>query len=100
MGKSYTKNPLTAGRVVDGVAFIVTAANNRMHSLNSTATLLWKLAEDGITADDAARALVEEFEVALDVATADAAECLDDLVERQILVEAGGEAAAETGDPT
>ena len=82
----YRKNPSTAGRIVDGCAFVVTPQDNRLHTLNGAATLLWQLSSEGITDEEAAEALISRFEVARETALADASECLSDLVDRQILV--------------
>ena len=86
MSTSYRRNPDTAGRIVDGLAFVVTPEDNKLHTLNETATEMWILAEAGCTAEQAAQALVEQFEVALPEALRDVQVCLEDLVERQILV--------------
>lgn len=84
--RRYRKNPLTAGRVIDGLAFVVTPDDNKLHTLNATATELWSLAGQGVTAEDAAAALSRDYEVDAATALADARACLDDLVKRQILV--------------
>ena len=82
----YRRNPQTAGRVIDGLAFVVTPDDNKLHTLNGAATHLWRLAAQGLSADDAAAALCAEYEVDQDTAGRDATACLDDLVARQILV--------------
>ena len=82
----YRRNPQTAGRIIDGQAFVVTPDDNKLHTLNGAATMLWKLTAAGASIDDAAAALCTEYEVDLATACADAAACLDDLVARQILV--------------
>lgn len=84
--RRYRKSSLTAGRVVEGMAFVVTPDDNKLHTLNETATRLWKLADDGVTADEAAGVLEREFAVDADTALADARACLDDLVARGILI--------------
>ncbi|MBK9072020.1 MAG: PqqD family protein [Myxococcales bacterium] len=83
---TYRRNPLTAGRIVDGQAFVITPDNNKLHSLNATATHLWVAAASGLTLPQAATALCDEFDVTFDTALADAARCMDDLVARGILV--------------
>lgn len=84
--RRYRRNPQTAGRVIDGQAFIVTPDDNKLHTLNGAATQLWVLAVKEITTDDAATALCEEYEIDRETATRDAEACLDDMVARQILV--------------
>jgi len=86
MSVTYSKHPLTAGRIVDGVAFVVTANDNRMHSLNRTASHIWALCEGSTTIDEAANALTAKFNVDIETARADVAECFADLVAREILI--------------
>lgn len=85
--RRYKRNPQTAGRVIDGQAFIVTPDDNKLHTLNGAATQLWVLAVNAITTADAAAALCAEYEIDRETAEKDAAVCLDDMVARQILVE-------------
>lgn len=82
----YQQNRQTAGRIIDGLAFVVTPRDNRLHSLNETATRIWELSKHGCTAEEAADALYTEFAVTLEAAQADVRACLDDLVAREILL--------------
>lgn len=84
--RRYRRNPLIAGRVIDGLAFVVTPEDNKLHTLNEAATHLWNRALAGLSADDAAAALCEEYEIDDITARRDAEACLDDLVARQILI--------------
>ncbi|RMH36852.1 MAG: PqqD family protein [Deltaproteobacteria bacterium] len=71
---------------MDEVVFVVTPDDQRLHELNETAALIWECAAAGCTAEDAARAIVEQYEVDLDTALADVRACCEDLVNRKILV--------------
>jgi hypothetical protein len=82
----YRRHPQTAGRIIDGLAFVVTADDNKLHTLNAAATRLWQLAAEGCTVDDAADELTARFEVERAVAHRDAAACLADMAARRILV--------------
>src|SRR5688572_7740825 len=85
--RRYRRNPHTAGRVVDGLAFVVTPDDNKLHTLNGSATRLWTIAKGApITAEDAALALIETYDVDEATARTDALACLEDLVARAILV--------------
>ena len=85
--RRYRRNPQTAGRVIDGLAFVVTPDDNRLHTLNGAATRLWTLAMTApVTIETAAAALVKEYEVDPETAARDAEACLDDMVRRAILV--------------
>jgi len=88
MSVKYHRNPQTAGRLIDGMAFVVTPDDNKLHTLNNTATKLWELAgeDDGCTVDSGASELVKHFQVGEAQAKTDVSVCLDDLVRRQILV--------------
>jgi hypothetical protein len=83
---TYRRHPQTAGRIIDGLAFVVTADDNKLHTLNAAATRLWQLAAEGCTADDAADELTACFEVEREVARQDAERCLVDMTARRILV--------------
>lgn len=82
----YKRNPHTAGRVIDGLAFVVTPDDNKLHTLNATATRLWQLAAQGLTAQAAADELCARYEVDRDTALRDAEACLRDLAGRKILI--------------
>jgi hypothetical protein len=84
--RRYRRNPHCAGRVVDGLAFVITPDDNQLHTLNGSATALWKSAMAPIAVDDAARVLVDAYEIDEATAGRDALECLEDLVARGILL--------------
>lgn len=86
MTRRYRRNPLTAGRVIDGQAFVVTSDDNKLHTLNRTAARLWQIAADAITPETAAKDLCEHFEVEYEKALSDCKLCLEDLVARGIIV--------------
>lgn len=83
---TYKRNPQTAGRIIDGLAFVVTPDNNKLHTLNTTATRLWELAASGCTPQAAADELSTHYEVDRDTALRDAEACFRDLVARHILI--------------
>jgi hypothetical protein len=84
--RRYRRNPQTAGRIVDGLAFVVTPDDNKLHTLNGAATRLWTEARTPLSVDDAARLLVEAYEIDEATARADASACLEDLAARAILI--------------
>ena len=86
MANVYRQKPNTAGRVINGMAFVVTPDSNKMHTLNRTAAAVWKLAEQGCTVDEAADLLHRQFAVDRSAAARDVNSCCDDLVRRGILV--------------
>lgn len=89
MSVKYLRNPQTAGRIIDDQAFVVTPDDNKLHTLNKTATRLWILAgeAEGCTRERGAADLAERFAVEQDRALSDVTACLADLVERRILIE-------------
>jgi hypothetical protein len=94
--RRYRRNPDAAGRIIDGLAFVVTPADSKLHTLNGAATRLWTRAgATAISVDDAAADLVEIYDVDAATAARDAAACLEDLVARGVLLaeEGGGDAA-------
>lgn len=86
VGTIYRQNQRTAGRVIDGLAFVITPDDNKLHTLNRTATDIWSLAKDGVSLDAIAGEMAQKYVVDVDTATADAMRCCDDLVARGILV--------------
>jgi len=86
MSVQVRQNPRTAGRVIDGQAFVVTPHDNKLHTLNGTGTWIWERAESGCTLEDIAAGLSARFEVDGGRARADAETFIDDLVARGILV--------------
>lgn len=82
----YRRNPHCAGRVVDGLAFVITPDDNKLHTLNTTATRLWQVAVKPTSVEEAAATLVADFEVDEETARRDAGDCLADLVARTIFV--------------
>jgi hypothetical protein len=88
MPSTFQQNPRTAGRVIDGQAFVVTPNDNTLHSLNATGTLVWELASRPVTCDEVAGAIARRFAVEAAVAARDVAAFLDDLVARGILTRA------------
>ena len=86
---TYRQHPRAAGRVVDGVAFVITPDDHKLHSLNGTGTRVWQLCASGVTLDEVARALAAAFEVDEPRAQADAARFLADLVSRGLIAEEG-----------
>ncbi len=83
---TFQQNPRTAGRVIDGTAFVVTPHDNRLHTLNGTGTFVWSLAEGPVTLDDVARAIAARYEVDAARAKSDAETFLGDLTSRGILI--------------
>lgn len=86
MSDQFLQNPRTAGRVIDGQAFVVTSDDNRIYTLNETGSLVWSLAEAGCTEDEVTLAITQRYEVPPEAARADARRFLDDLVARSVLV--------------
>ena len=86
MATIYRKHPLTAGRVLDGIAFVVTADDNKMHTLNGSGSLLWQLGSDGLTVQEGAEAICAEYEIDLETARADVQECLRSFVDQGLMV--------------
>ncbi len=80
----FRQHQRSAGRVIEGQAFVITP-DNKLHTLNSTGTHVWQQAERSRTLAELAHALEARFEVDPARAEADVKRFCDDLVERQIL---------------
>ncbi len=60
---------------------------NGVITLNSTATFMWKKLEEGISREDLALALTEEYSVDLDKAKEDVEKFIDTLLKEDIIDE-------------
>lgn len=80
----YRWHPSVATRTLDGTAFIL--HGSRMLSLNLVGSRIWGLLETGATVDETGETIAAEFATTIEVATADSARFIDDLLARQILV--------------
>ena len=78
-----------AWRIVDGEVFAITA-DGTLHSIaNDTGLAIWDLLAAGpVNVNAVAQAIVQQFEVDLKTAAADAAEFLDLLVEKGVVLQA------------
>ena len=76
-----------AWRIVDGEVFAITIDGTLHNITNETGKAIWdRLADGPVSVDALAEALVDEFEVDLVTATADATEFLALLVEKGVAV--------------
>jgi len=77
----------TAFRALDGEAVVITLRDRQIHVMNETAALIYGVAAEGGTVDEAAAALSAAYEIAEEQARADVLELWDDLVARGILAQ-------------
>ena len=82
----FFSNPHTAARVIDGLTFVVTPDDSKLHTLNPTATCLWQLAKEGCNLEEATQKLMSLYEVDHEQAKRDVEICFEDLVHRAILL--------------
>ena len=78
-------NPKVAARVINGEAMILTPHDSVLHTLNPVATRVWELLKVHRDLDGLVGAVVEEFEIDRETATADVQELIGALVEKKIL---------------
>ncbi len=74
-----------AYRELEGKAFIVGAASNKMVMLNETGTAIWSYLDTSSTVEELAGKLAEEFEVDRKQALGDCISFLDALSERELI---------------
>lgn len=75
-----------AYEVLDGEAVLLDLDSSRYYSLNRSGARAWQVLADGAGADEASAAVVERFDVAADVASADVSELIDRLLAAGLLV--------------
>jgi len=86
MSEPPVRNPRLAWREVDGEIVIISPEDSQVHELNETASLIWKYADGIRSCDEIAAELAAEFDVALEAARADAAELIEALEEKRLLL--------------
>lgn len=76
-----------ARREFDGESIVLDKQRSTYLSANSTATVLWRLLEEWTTEHALVQALLSEFDVSEDRATADVQAFLEDCRARELLIE-------------
>jgi methyltransferase-like protein len=79
-------HPQAAYQVVDGQAVIVLADSGQVTILNEIGTFIWQLCDGKHSQEQIVSAVVQEYEVAAEVAAQDAAAFLDQMAELQAIV--------------
>ena len=83
-------HPNAAWREIDGEVVIISPEDSVLHELNETASFIWKQATGELTGRQIAERLAEEYDVEPSAALADAAELLDHLERKNLLVPTEG----------
>jgi len=82
----WQKNPALAWREIDGETIIISPNDSVMHELNDTGSFLWKNIDGRKSAAELAELLVENYEVAPDIALSDTQALLEEMASRKLLV--------------
>ena len=82
----WQKNPDLAWREIDDETVIISPHDSVMHELNDTGSFLWKNIDGKKSAAELAELLVENYQVAPDIALSDAQALLDELSSRKLVV--------------
>ena len=82
----WQKNPDLAWREIDDETVIISPHDSVMHELNDTGSFLWKSIDGKKSAAELAELLVENYQVAPDVALSDAQALLDEMSSRKLVV--------------
>ncbi len=82
----WQKNPDLAWREIDDETVIISPHDSVMHELNDTGSFLWKNIDGKKSAAELAELLVENYQVAPDMALSDAQELLDEMSSRKLVV--------------
>ena len=72
-------------RDLDGEGVLLNLATGTYFGLNTTGTRVWHLVQDGKTLDEVVAALVDDFQVSVETATADVAALLDELAAKGLV---------------
>jgi len=82
----WQKNPDLAWREIDDETVIISPHDSVMHELNDTGSFLWKSIDGKKSAAELAELLVENYQVAPDIALSDAQALLDEMSSRKLVV--------------
>ena len=82
----WQKNPDLAWREIDDETVIISPHDSVMHELNDTGSFLWKNIDGKKSAAELAELLVENYQVAPDIALSDAQALLEEMSSRKLVV--------------
>jgi hypothetical protein len=82
----WQKNPALAWREIDDETVIISPNDSVMHELNDTGSFLWKNIDGKRSAAELAELLVENYEVAPDVALSDTQSLLEEMSSRKLVL--------------
>src|SRR5712692_5276335 len=86
-GRYVAQSPEIAARMFDGEMIIMSARDSMIFSLNEVASVIWEAADGSQRLDEiVATRVCPAFDVSHDVALADAAQLVEDLVHHGILI--------------
>lgn len=81
------KSPDIDHRTIGGEAFVITAADSKIHSFNAVGTWIFDRCDGQTELDEIVRSVVAEFEVAADVAERDVRAFVASLIARGMVRE-------------
>ena len=87
-------------RELEGEVLILDTVADRIHRLNPSAALVWRMHEDGAPDRDIAEALVQRYDVAPDVALRDVRATIDTLRRNDVFGSPEGVAEGDDGEST
>jgi len=94
------RSPEIAARMFEGEMIIMSARDSTIFSLNEVASVIWDAADGSKRLDEiVATRICPAFDVSHDVALADAAQLVDDLVHHGILITSDSPIASSDPQP-
>jgi hypothetical protein len=85
LSQEVTNSESLLVREADGELLILDVAGGRIHQLNRTASMIWRMHEDGANAEEIAEALAERSDVSYSIVRADVSVTLEELRRRGII---------------
>lgn len=76
-------------REVDGEMLLLDTEADKVHQLNPTASVIWRLCEDAASPEQIAKGLFQQFEVPIETAQRDATDTLKQFRELGLITEFG-----------
>jgi hypothetical protein len=75
-----------AWRIVDGEAVILVPENSTFHTLNTTGTRIWELADGKLSTDEIIQKICEEFKVEKEKVEGNIKKFITELVNKELFI--------------
>ena len=72
-------------RIIDGETVILNRSSDQIHTLNSTASVIWEMIESETSSDEMISKLTDSFDISSETASADLDAILEELIKLELI---------------